>query len=67
MAAGYLHVIPTDRSGWRVEVEGPEHFAIRYESRQDAIRAATEAARRASTALLVHGADGRIIARSNFG
>ena len=58
MAAGNLHVVPAEGKGWAVEVEGPVPFAIRYDTQEDAIRAASETARHAQVEVFVHRSDG---------
>lgn len=58
MAAGNLHVVPAEGNGWAVEVEGPDRFSIRYDSQDEAIRAASETARQSNVEMFVHAADG---------
>lgn len=60
MAAGSLHIKPADHNGWAVEVEGPTRFAIRYDLREDAVRAATEVARTTKAQLYIHCPDGQV-------
>ncbi|MBY4898858.1 DUF2188 domain-containing protein [Cupriavidus sp. AU9028] len=62
-----VHVIPTTRNGWAVEVEGTDGATSHYPSREEAVAAGGEKARLDKVDLIVHGDDGRIESRRHFG
>lgn len=42
--AANVHVVPTERNGWAVEVEGTDGATSHYPSQEEAIAAGTEKA-----------------------
>lgn len=65
--AGNIHVVPAGGNGWSVEVEGGGQAATRFDSQEEAIKAATEGAKQNKVELFIHGRDGRIRERNSFG
>ncbi len=65
--AANIHVVPTQRNGWAVEVEGTAGPAALYPTQEEAITAGTEKAKQGKVELLIHGRDGQIRARNSFG
>lgn len=65
--ASNVHVIPTQRNGWAVEVEDTDGPVSLYPTQEEAIAAGTEKAKRAKAELLIHGHDGQIRERNSFG
>ncbi|PLQ00276.1 DUF2188 domain-containing protein [Cupriavidus pauculus] len=65
--ASNIHVVPTERNGWAVEEEGSAGPAKLYNTQEEAIAAGTERAKADKVELLIHGFDGRILARTDFG
>lgn len=61
-----IHVVPTERYGWAVEVEGTDGPASLYPTQEEAIAAGTERAKRDRVELLVHGRGGQIRERNSF-
>lgn len=55
-----IHVVPTERNGWAVEVEGTDGATSHYPSEVEAVAAATEKARRDKVEVFIHERDGRI-------
>lgn len=63
-----IHVVPyTEDDSWTVKVESGDGVGQRYATRQDAIKAGTERARRDKVALIIYGRDGQIRERNSFG
>lgn len=65
--AGNIHVVPADGNDWAIEVEGSGRSNVHYPSQEEAIREATEQAKRAKVELIIHGRDGQIRERNSFG
>jgi hypothetical protein len=62
-----IHVVPTEKNGWAVEVEGTDGATSHYPSQEEAIAAGTQKAKQDKVELLVHGRDGQIRERNSFG
>ena len=62
-----IHVVPTERDGWAVEVEGTDGPASLYSTSEEAIAAGIARAKKDKVELLVHGRDGQIRVRNSFG
>ncbi|MNW11410.1 hypothetical protein D3C71_2088600 [compost metagenome] len=62
-----IHVVPTERNGWAVEVEGTDGATSHYPSQEEAIAAGTEKAKNDKVELIIHGRDGQIRERNSFG
>lgn len=62
-----IHVVPTQRNGWAVEVEGSAGPAKLYNTQEEAIAAGTALAQVDKVELLIHGRDGQVLARNSFG
>lgn len=62
-----IHVVPTERNGWAVEVEGTDGATSHYPSQEEAIAAGAEKAKLDKVDLIVHRADGTIEGRHHFG
>jgi hypothetical protein len=65
--AANIHVVPTERNGWAVEVEGTDGATSHYPSQEEAIAAGTEKAKNDKVELFIHGRDGQIRERNSFG
>jgi hypothetical protein len=65
--AANIHVVPTERNGWAVEVEGTDGATSHYPSQEEAITAGTEKAKNDKVELFIHGRDGQIRERNSFG
>ena len=65
--AANIHVVPTERNGWAVEVEGTDGATSHYPSQDEAIAAGTEKAKNDKVELFIHGRDGQIRERNSFG
>ncbi len=65
--AANIHVVPTERNGWAVEVEGTDGATSHYPSQEEAIAAGTEKAKNDKVELFIHGRDGQIRQRNSFG
>lgn len=65
--AANIHVVPTDRNRWAVEVEGTDGATSHYPSQEEAIAAGTQKAKQDKVELLIHGRDGQIRERNSFG
>jgi len=65
--AANIHVVPTERNGWAVEVEGTDGATSHYPSQEEAIAAGTEKAKNVKAELIIHGRDGQIRERNSFG
>lgn len=65
--AASIHVVPTARNGWAVEVEGTDGATSHYPSQEEAISAGAEKARRDKVELFIHDRDGKIRERNSFG
>ena len=64
--ADNIHVVPTERNGWAVEVEGTDGATSHYPSQEEAIAAGMEKARQDRVELVIHGPDGEIQGRNDF-
>lgn len=62
-----VHVVPTERNGWAVEVEGTDGATSHYPSQEEAIAAGTEKAKRDKVELFIHDRHGKIRERNSFG
>lgn len=62
-----IHVVPTEKNGWAVEVEGTDGATSHYPSQEEAIAAGTQKAKQDKVELLIHGRDGQIRERNSFG
>jgi len=62
-----IHVVPTERNGWAVEVEGTDGATSHYPSQEEAIAVGTEKAKNDKVELIIHGRDGQIRERNSFG
>ncbi|RDK05879.1 DUF2188 domain-containing protein [Cupriavidus lacunae] len=60
MHAHNIHVIPTGKYGWVVEVEGEDEASAEYLTQDQAVAAGTEKAKEDGVELFVHGRDGKI-------
>lgn len=65
--AANIHVVPTERNGWAVEVEGTDGATSHHPSQEEAIAAGTEKAKNDKVELFIHGRDGQIRERNSFG
>lgn len=65
--AANIHVVPTERNGWAVEVEGTDGATSHYPSQEEAIAAGTQKAKQDKVELFIHGRDGQIRERNSFG
>ncbi|MGO4764912.1 DUF2188 domain-containing protein [Cupriavidus sp. 2KB_3] len=65
--AANIHIVPTERNGWAVEVEGTDGATSHYPSQEEAIAAGTEKAKNDKVELIIHGRDGQIRERNSFG
>ncbi|WP_061958213.1 DUF2188 domain-containing protein [Cupriavidus pauculus] len=65
--AANIHVVPTERNGWAVEVEGTDGATSHYPSQEEAVAAGTEKAKNDKVELFIHGRDGQIRERNSFG
>lgn len=66
MSTRNIHVVPHG-SGWNVSREGDAAALSHHTTQEEAIEAATDAARDARVELIVHGRDGQIRMRNSFG
>ena len=69
MAVKSVHVVPSS-GGWSVEREGrgKGHGGVwQYQSQEEALAAGRKMAEEESAELVVHGRDGKIRERSDFG
>ncbi len=64
--ADNILVVPTERNGWVVEVEGTDGATSHYPSQEEAIAAAREKARQDRVELIIYGPDGQIQERDDF-
>ncbi len=67
MSLPNIHVVPTEKHGWAVEVEGTDGATSHYPSQEEAIAAGTEKAKKDRVELFIHGRDGQIRERNSFG
>ncbi|QET02017.1 DUF2188 domain-containing protein [Cupriavidus pauculus] len=65
--AANVHVVPTERNGWAVEVEGTDGATSHYPSQEEAIAAGTEKAKLDKVELFIHDRNGKIRERNSFG
>lgn len=65
--AANVHVVPTERNGWAVEVEGTDGATSHYPCQEEAIAAGTEKAKRDKVELFIHDRHGKIRERNSFG
>lgn len=66
MAKKNQHVVPLG-NGWAVKGEGSKKFTVITESQKDAITVAREIAKNNKSELVIHGKDGKIRDKDNFG
>lgn len=62
-----IHVLPDQEYGWAVHEEGGTEPLGYFDSQEDAIKRAREIARDRSAELLIHGRDGHVRDRQNYG
>ena len=60
------HVVP-DNGGWAVRKSGASRASRVFETRYDAVTYARQLARKKGSTLYVHGRDGTIRERDNYG
>ena len=60
------HVVPRDGK-WAVRRAGADRATRRFDTQNEAIKAARDIARRQGTELYIHGKDGRIRKRDSYG
>lgn len=65
MAKKRQHVIPNGGK-WSVMTAGASRASKTFRTREEAIRAATERAKKQGTELYVHAPDGRILERNSY-
>ncbi|MFC7333513.1 DUF2188 domain-containing protein [Rhodocista pekingensis] len=61
------HVIPSADGSWNVRRSGAVRASRRFDSQADAIRYATDKARKAQGELYIHRRDGVVVGRDSFG
>jgi len=61
------HVVPNKSGGWSVRREGALRVTKSFASKQEAVTYAKNAAKEHHGELVIHGADGLIKARDNYG
>jgi len=66
MHAHNIHVIPTGKHGWVVEVEGEDEASAEYLTQDQAVAAGTEKAKADGVALFIHGRNGKIHERYTY-
>lgn len=60
------HVIPLG-NGWAVKRAGSNRFTVITETKKEAVEVAREIARNNHSELVIHGKDGRIQDKDNYG
>jgi hypothetical protein len=66
LAKGFIHTVHRD-GVWLNEVEGGAAIRGKHRTKQEAVKAARERARRDKTEHVVHNRDGKISSRSSYG
>ncbi|MCZ0953377.1 MAG: DUF2188 domain-containing protein [Rhodospirillaceae bacterium] len=66
MTANSLHVVPRGKK-WAVRKTGVERVTRRFDTQQEAIKAARGIARKQGGEVFIHGWDGRIRRRDSHG
>jgi Uncharacterized protein conserved in bacteria (DUF2188) len=65
MAREWVHTVPAG-SKWKNEIEGDGDLST-YDTKEEAVQAGREEARRRQTEHVIHDADGSIAERSSYG
>jgi hypothetical protein len=65
MARGWIHTVPAGAI-WKNEVEGAGELST-YNSKEEAVEAGREEARRRRTEHVIHNMDGTIAERNSYG
>jgi Uncharacterized protein conserved in bacteria (DUF2188) len=65
MARGWVHTVP-DAGEWKNEVEEGGDIS-KHRTKEEAVQAGREEARRRSTEHVIHNADGSIAERNSYG
>ena len=60
------HVIPLGRA-WAVKKEGSNRFTVITDKKRDAVKVARELAKHQKSELIIHGKDGSVKEKSNYG
>jgi hypothetical protein len=67
MNAKSKHVIPRQRGGWAVKSAGATRAGKVFENKAEAIKYARDTAKKEHGELYVHGKDGTVKERTNYG
>ena len=61
------HVVPSGTGGWAVKNSGAVRASRTFETQQQAVTYARDAAKKGGTELYIHGRDGTIMDKRSYG
>lgn len=67
MSKASKHVVPNPSGGWSVKNSGATRASRTFDTQQQAVTYARDAARKVGTELYVHGRDGTIKNKNSYG
>ena len=67
MTKASKHVVPTGTGGWAVKNSGATRASRTFETQQQAVTYAKDAAKKVGTELYIHGRDGTIKDKRSYG
>ena len=62
-----VHVVPSKGGSWKVKVAGKTGSVTRHSTQKAAIDEARSQAKSLGTDAMIHGRDGRVLARKSYG